>query len=110
MNPEMIAAIASVLSAIAAIIACFQAAAAKRAAIRVNARIESLQVHLSQVTTSLTNLTNSPMLHLMGVPISIPGASGGAGGHAGSGGGAGGGGGGSVFGPGGTGGNVSGVE
>ena len=110
MSPEIVGAIAGVVGAIAAVIACFQAAAAKRAAMEVNTKIGSVQLHLEQVTSSLTNLTNSPMFHLMGVPINIPGGSGGAGGSASPGGGAGGGGGGSVFGVGGAGGHVGTVE
>ena len=105
MNMETLVQIAGVVGAVAAVIACIQAAAAKRAAIEANIKIGALKLELTQVTTNLTNLTNSPVFHLMGPSISIPGASGGTGGQSGLGGAAGGGGG-SIFGSGGTGGSV----
>ncbi len=94
MSPEWIGAIAGVVGAVAAIVACFQASAARRAAVEVKVKVD-------QVNSNLTTLTNSPLFNFRGANMNISGASGGAGGS----GSAGGGGGGSTFGEGGAGGH-----
>lgn len=107
MTPDIVSAVAGVLGTIAAVVACFQASAAKRAAEEVNITVGSLKLQLDQLAINVTNISHSPLANLIGASISIPGASGGAGGHAGPGGAAGGGGGGSIFGAGGAGGEAN---
>jgi hypothetical protein len=107
MNWEVVGALSGVVGAVAAVAACFQAAGAKRVATDLAVRVEQLQLQLTQVNTTVTEFSASPIHKLLGTTISIPGAAGGAGGHGGFGGAGGGGGGGSVFGPGGSGGGAS---
>jgi len=107
MTWEVAGAIAGIIGAVAAVVACFQAAMAKQHALEVKVKVEALHLQLTQVNANISSFTNSPIAHLVGSRVTIPGASGGAGGSGGTGGGGAGGGGGSVFGHGGSGGGTS---
>lgn len=106
MSWELVSAMAGIAGAVAAVVACFQAAMAKHHALEVKFKVEALNIQLTQVNANLATFTNSPFAGLFGSPVSIPGSSGGAGGSGGPGGGGGGGGGGSLFGSGGSGGST----